>query len=208
MRFFLIFFLLLTLNLSAQNKIKVACIGNSITEGADIERGSRYPDVLQQLLGDSYEVSNFGIGSRTLLKRGDFPYSSEEKYKEALAWLADVVIIKLGTNDSKPQNWIYSDEFEDNYKEFIRSFKSLPGQRKIFICVPVPVFKDEWGITESIIKDEISPMIAKIAKSEHVSLVDLRTPLTEKPELFPDGVHPNADGARVIAQIVFGEIVK
>src|SRR5689334_14820626 len=90
-------FLLLTLSLFytaivySQTKIKVACVGNSITEGAAIETGKRYPDQLQTLLGDNYEVRNYGLGGRTLLKKGDFPYWNEAKYKEVLEWNPDVV---------------------------------------------------------------------------------------------------------------------
>jgi acyl-CoA thioesterase I len=183
----------------SQPKIKVACVGNSITEGAGIEEGMRYPDQLQKLLGDQYEVRNYGLGGRTLLKKGDFPYWQEEKYTEVLAWVPDIVVIKLGTNDSKPQNWIYGDEFERDYKSFVASFKKLPGKRKIFICTPIPVYKEEWGITESIVKDEIIPSIYKVAKSEGIKVIDLYTPMIGKGDLAPDGIHPNAAGAAIIA---------
>lgn len=199
--------ILLSATSFAQEKIRVACIGNSITEGAGIEETSRYPAQLQKLLGDAYDVRNYGLGGRTLLKKGDFPYWQEEKYKEALGWNPDVVIIKLGTNDSKPQNWIYSEEFINNYREFIQSFKTLPGKRKIFLCTPIPVFKDEWGITESVVKEEVIPMVNKVAKKERVKVIDLYNPLVGKGDLAPDGVHPNAVGATLIAEEVY-KIIK
>ena len=192
-----------TLTAAAQQKIKVACVGNSITEGAGIETGKTYPDQLQTLMGDAYEVRNYGIGGRTLLKKGDFSYWQEEKYKEVLAWAPDVVIIKLGTNDSKPQNWIYNEEFEHDYRAFIQSFKHIKGHRKIFICTPVPVFQDAFGITAAIVQDEIVPIVNKVAKAEGVVLIDLFTALSGKGEMFPDGVHPNADGARAMAEEIY-----
>lgn len=201
------FLILLSVTSFAQEKIRVACIGNSITEGAGIEETSRYPAQLQKLLGDAYDVRNYGLGGRTLLKKGDFPYWQEEKYKEALGWYPDVVIIKLGTNDSKPHNWIYSEEFINNYREFIQSFKTLPGKRKIFLCTPIPVFKDAWGITESVVKDEVIPMVNKVAKKEGVKVIDLYNPLVGKDDLAPDGVHPNAVGATLIAEEVY-KIIK
>jgi lysophospholipase L1-like esterase len=166
----------------------------------------RYPSQLQRLLGDSYEVRNYGLSGRTLLKKGDVSYWMDDKYIELLSWNPDIVIIKLGTNDSKPQNWIYADEFITNYQEFIKSFKALKGESKIYICTPIPVFKDEWGITESIVKDEIIPMVNTIGKSESVPVIDLYTPMVGKGNYVPDGVHPNAEGATIIAETVFSRI--
>lgn len=203
MKFNLILLILINFSSFAQQKIKVACIGNSITEGAGIETSMRYPEQLQKLLGDGYEVRNYGLGGRTLLKKGDFPYWFEEKYKEALSWIPDVVIIKLGTNDSKPQNWIYKDDFEGNYREFIQTFKKLPGKRRIYICTPIPVFKEAFDINASVVKDEMIPIINNIAKAEGILLIDLFTPMLGKGELVPDGVHPNESGASIIAREVY-----
>lgn len=207
-----IFFLFLSILLCQVSQaqvpaIRVACVGNSITEGAAIENGKKYPDQLQALLGDRYVVRNYGLGGRTLLKKGDHPYWNEDKYKEVLGWNPDVVIIKLGTNDSKPQNWKYKAEFESDYRAFIQSFKNLPGKKKIYICTPIPVFKDTWGITENVVKDEIIPILKKVAKEEKVTLIDLYTPMIGKGDLVPDGVHPDAGGATIMAQAIY-KIVK
>ena len=190
---------LLVVSAAAQSRIKVACVGNSITEGAGLSKGMSYPEQLQQMLGDQYEVRNYGLGGRTLLRKGDLPYWQEEMYQEVLAWIPDLVIIKLGTNDSKPQNWIYSEEFENDYRNFIQSFRKLPGKRGIYICTPIPVFKDAWGITESIVKEEIIPVIMKVGRAEGVSVIDLYSPMLGKGDLVPDGVHPNEAGATIIA---------
>lgn len=206
MKFFTLILVVCSMAASAQQKIKVACVGNSISEGLDIDSAMRYPVQLQRLLGDQYEVRNYGVSGRTLLKKGDFPYWQEAKYQQALAWEPNMVIIKLGTNDSKPQNWIYNDEFEKDYRDLIQSFKKLPSKPRVFICMPVPVFKEAWEISESVVKDEIIPMILNIAKAEGVTLIDLYTPLQSKPDLLPDGVHPNAEGATIIAQTVAGMI--
>lgn len=203
MKLIIFLFILVPLVANAQTKVKVACIGNSITEGAGIESDLRYPAQLQKMLGENYEVKNFGLGGRTLLRKGDAPYWHETAYQEALSWTPDVVIIKLGTNDTKPQNWIYAEDFESDYKDFIDSFKKLPGKRKIFVCTPVPVFKDGWGITGSIVSDELIPILKKVAKSENATLIDLHTPLEGKSELFPDGIHPDAGGATLIAEEIF-----
>lgn len=82
--------------------IKVACIGNSITYGSGIPDRPRdsYPSQLARMLGEKWEVRNFGVGGRTLLKKGDFPFWKEEAYSQAKAFLPDVVIIKLGEENT------------------------------------------------------------------------------------------------------------
>ncbi|MBO5015861.1 MAG: alpha/beta hydrolase fold domain-containing protein, partial [Bacteroidaceae bacterium] len=91
----------------AKDAIRVACIGNSITDGSGIDMASQhgYPAILQQKLGKDYWVKNFGVSGRTMLNKGDRPYMNELAWRDALAFQPDIVIIKLGTNDSKPQNW-------------------------------------------------------------------------------------------------------
>lgn len=84
--------------------VKVACVGDSITEGLCSTEGQSYPTQLQEILGSDFEVKNFGVSGRTLLKKGDYPYWNESAYTESKNFLPDVVIIMLGTNDTKPQN--------------------------------------------------------------------------------------------------------
>jgi lysophospholipase L1-like esterase len=185
----------------AQGTIKVACIGNSITEGAGLE--TPYPEALQALLGDGYEVRNYGIGGRTLLKKGDFPYWNERKYQEALDWEADIVIIKLGTNDTKPQNWKFKDEFVSDYVELVKSFKKSPSKPQVYVCYPVPVFEDKGGINETAVKNEVLPAVKKVAKKTKVRTIDLYAPFLGKSDLTYDGIHPNDAGAALLAQLVY-----
>ncbi|MCC9167000.1 GDSL-type esterase/lipase family protein [Pontibacter harenae] len=196
--------LFFTVSVQAQSKIKVACVGNSITEGSGLK--TTYPQALQQLLGEEYEVHNYGVSGRTLLKKGNLPYWKEAKYQEVLAWNPDVVIIKLGTNDTKPQNWEYKDEFVKDYVELVKSFKMLPSKPKVYICYPLPVFEDKWGITASIVKEEILPAVKKVARKAKVETIDLYTPFIGKAELTYDGVHPNEAGAGLLAKEVYQEI--
>ncbi|WP_198405782.1 GDSL-type esterase/lipase family protein [Chitinophaga caeni] len=189
-----------------QKKIKVACVGDSITEGWGLG-DSTYPKHLQRILGDGYEVKNYGKGGRTLLNHGDYPYMNEPMFKEVKEWQPDIVVIKLGTNDSKPQNWKFKDEFAADYKSMIDQFKALPSKPKIYICYPMPVFKDNFGIRESVVKGEQLPMIKKIAKQNHVKLIDLYKPMLPYGNLVPDGVHPNKEGAYYLAAAV-GKAIK
>ncbi|WP_026462345.1 GDSL-type esterase/lipase family protein [Adhaeribacter aquaticus] len=203
---FLFFFLLVNLSVFAQDKIKVACVGNSITEGHGIEAGQKYPDHLQRLLGDAYEVKNYGVGGRTLLKKGDYPYWKEAKYQQVLQWNPDIVVIKLGTNDSKPQNWQYKADFKKDYVAFIKSFKKLKSKPKIYICKPMPAYRVNFRINPAVIKDEQLALIEQIARKAKVQIIDLYTPFLGKDNLAPDGIHPTGEGAALIAQEVYGAI--
>ncbi|MDP3916115.1 MAG: GDSL-type esterase/lipase family protein [Bacteroidota bacterium] len=139
--------------------IKVACIGNSITYGSGISDRPRdsYPSQLARILGDKWEVRNFGVGGRTLLKKGDFPFWNEEAYAQAKAFLPDVVIIKLGINDTKPQNWKYSGEFLPDFRSMVKELKALSSNPEIYLCKPVPAYGNRWGINDSIIVHGVIP---------------------------------------------------
>ena len=107
-------------------RIKVACIGNSVTYGYGIENRETncYPAQLQQMLGDAYEVENFGHSGATLLNKGYRPYTQQEAYQKALRFAGDYVIIHLGLNDTDPRAWPnYRDDFVRDYLSLIESFR-------------------------------------------------------------------------------------
>lgn len=184
----------------SQSKIKVACVGNSITQGPGREHPESYPLQLQEIIGDAYDVKNFGVSGRTLLKKGDFPFWDEPQFEEVKEFKPDILIIKLGTNDSKSQNWQFKDEFVDDYLDLIKTFKnSMPKKGKVFICIPVPVFKTNYGITEDILVNEMRPMLMEIAKKSKSKVINLYDPLKNHSGLLPDGIHPNTEGLAIMA---------
>jgi lysophospholipase L1-like esterase len=185
--------------------IKLACVGDSITEGAGLPdpKTQAYPAQLQEMLGGKWQVGNFGKSARTLLNAGDFPYQTTGLLKEALEFQPDVVIIMLGTNDSKPQNWRFKDQFVRDYKELIGKFKALPRKPRVFICRPVPVVGEErFSIRKRIVEEQM-PLIAQVANDEQTGLIDMFGALEGHPRLLPDGVHPNAAGARRMAAAAY-----
>ena len=191
-----------------KDAVRVACIGNSITFGAGIRNRSRdsYPSVLARMLGDSYWVKNFGVSARTMLNKGDHPYMNEPAYKNALAFNPNIVVIKLGTNDSKSFNWKYKADFMKDAQTMINAFKGLPSQPKIYLCYPSKAYLTGDGINDDIISKEIIPMIKKLAKKNGLSVIDLHTAMDGMPELFPDRIHPNEKGAQVMAKAVYQSI--
>ena len=188
------------LNAEETKVIKVACIGDSITQGSGTKGGMSYPKQLQTLLGDKYQVGNFGVSGRTLLKKGDHPYWSEKAYQNALKMEPNVVVIMLGTNDTKPQNWKFESEFVADYKELVKSFQALPTKPKVFVCRPVPVpGAGNYGINEENVQKEI-PRIDALAKELGCEVIDMHAALEKHPEFLPDRVHPNNEGAGEMAK--------
>ena len=147
-------------------------------------------------------MNNYGVSGATLLRQGDLPYIRQSAYNSALVGNPDVVIIKLGTNDSKPQNWQYKSSFISDYSTMIDTFRNLPGRPQVWICKPVPAFVENFTIRPAVIHDEILPMIDEIAARKNVPVIDLYTALENYGSLFPDGIHPNAQGAGIIAQTI------
>lgn len=202
-RFLYLTFLALLLCLQVNAKIRVACIGDSITEGATIrDREYFYPSQLQKMLPDNYEVKNFGASGHTLLSKGDFPYIKNPKYAQALEYKPNIVVIKLGTNDSKPQNMAHFKNFERDLTSLVKSFKELDSNPKIYLALPAFAARQAWGINEPDIFLKIIPAIQKVAKEQKLEIIDLHSILFNKPEFFNDGIHPNNYGARVIARQV------
>lgn len=189
-----------------QTTIKVACVGDSITEGYGIKDGRTYPVQLQTLLGDGYDVENYGISGRTLLKKGDRPYWKEKKYEEVRAWQPNIVVIKLGTNDSKPQNWQYKSKFKKDYVALVKSFQKLPSHPKVYICKPMPAYHANFSISPQVIKEEMLPLVEDVAEKTHAQVIDLYTPMLGHDDLAPDGIHPTAEGDAILAQEVYKAI--
>lgn len=182
--------------------VRVACIGDSITQGSGT-KGNPYPALLQKMLGAQWKVGNFGVSGRTLLRKGDYPYWNEKAYQNALTFKPDIVIIMLGTNDTKPQNWAHEKEFVSDYRDLVKSFLELASKPQVFICRPCPVVgKGNFGITEENIEKEI-PRIDTLAKEMRLGVIDMHAALKDKPELIPDRVHPNAGGAGEMAKTAF-----
>lgn len=195
----------------AQNKVKVACVGNSVTFGAGIENReiNAYPAQLQRMLGDGYEVKNFGKNGATLLNKGHRPYRDQEEYQAAIDFAADRFIIHLGLNDTDPRNWPnYRDNFVGDYLSLIESFRKANPDCRIWICRLTPIshrhsrFKSgtrDWYWMEQA-------AIEEIARLAGTGLIDLQAPLYNRPDLLPDALHPTAEGAGLLAKTIRGEL--
>jgi sialate O-acetylesterase len=206
--------ILLFLNdpLFAQNTgVKVACIGNSVTFGYGLVNPAQdsYPAQLQVLLGHDYLVENFGHSGATLLKGGHNPYYKTPEYTRLIAYKPDIAIIHLGLNDTDPRDWPdHRQDFESDYAWLIESVRKSNPNVKIFICRLTPIFSGHPRF-KSGTRDwywQIQGLIPGIAKVNGTELIDLHEPLYNRPDLFADNLHPDKEGASIIAQTIYQHI--
>lgn len=203
---------------ASDGQIKVACVGDSITYGHGVSNWPKnnYPKVLGNLLGETYNVRNFGFSGRTAMETGDQPYTAEALYQESLDYEADIVVLMLGTNDSKPENWQGADEFKAQYEKLVESYLADGKEREVYLCTPAKAFYihgETEGVTSFDICDEqvaeIVDIVREVAAEMELTVIDIRALTEEHAEWFEkDGVHPNADGAAAIAQEVYRVIRK
>jgi acyl-CoA thioesterase I len=196
-------FTLLIFTSCSDNVTKVACVGDSITEGYGLAIQSKtgYPVVLDSLLGDNYSVLNCGRSATTLQKEGNFPYWICKEFSNVFACKPAIIVLMLGTNDTKTNNW-NAKNYEKDYQAMIDTFKTISSNPKIYMCYPVPVFKTVWTINDSTVIKGIIPIIDKLAEKNNLPIIDMYKGMIDQSDNYIEGIHPNEKGARVMAEII------
>lgn len=184
-------------------KTTVACIGDSITEGFGIKNQNvnGYPEQLRAMLGPDYCVQNCGRSATTMMTDGDFPYWTCNEFSNALALNADIVVIKLGTNDTKRYQW-NAESYARSYRQMIDTLRSGGRNPRILLCTPVPVRGEKWTINDSTVVAGVIPIVRSLADEYGFEVIDLYQVLDGRRELLSDSVHPNAEGASLMARAV------
>jgi len=209
-QFFIYFGIFLSVILTSCSGVtKIACVGDSITEGAGLVWQSKtsYPVILDSILGPKYSVLNLGRSGTTLQQKGDFPYWTAKEFYDVFALRPNIIIIKLGTNDTKPENW-NAKRFAADYQALVDTFKTIQGHPRIYICLPVPVCQTKWGINDSTLTAGVIPAVELLAKTNGFKTIDLYHGMQNECTNFPDGVHPSEKGAKIMAGIIAHEIQK
>lgn len=122
--------------------------------------------------------------------------------------------MKLGTNDTKPHNWVHNAEFKHDLMAMTDTLKALPSHPKIWLCSPIPAVKPSWDINDSIITNHIAPIVKQVARKEKVQYIDLHTAfhpaegMTIDGIMQSDGIHPTREGAKLLAKIIMETITK
>jgi acyl-CoA thioesterase-1 len=207
--YFLLFLSLLIMVGCSDKVLRIACVGDSITEGYGLAVQSKtsYPVMLDSILGPKYAVLNSGRSATTLQKKGDFPYWICKEFSNVFVYKPNIIIIKLGTNDTKPNNW-HADKYEQDYQAMIDTFKTISSKPEIYVCLPVPVFKTKWGINDSTVVHGIIPIIEKLAKKNKLSVIDLHKGMSNEGVNFFDSIHPNEKAVKMMAAIIAEKISK
>jgi len=180
--------------------IRVACVGDSITEITG------YPSDLQSLLGSNYSVGNFGVSGSTVLLNSWKPYMNQSEFQKALEFQPDIVIIMLGTNDDLQMLRQYNASFEQDYAELITAFQRLESRPQIWIVKPPPILSNSPDLSISYFNEVIIPRIEDLANKMNLPVIDVFTAFGNRTDYFVDGVHPNSEGAALIASEVYKAI--
>jgi lysophospholipase L1-like esterase len=186
---------------------KVACVGDSITQG------SGYPNVLQKMLDTTnarFLVQNFGVSGSTMMMKSNLPYAKQRAFADALKFEPNVIVLMLGTNDTRkanPNTYEHIADFVGDGTKIVKSFQALASKPKIFLCIPVPIYgTGNYGLNNENLVAGVIPGIRKIADATKVTLLDMNTPLADHAAWFGDRIHPNGDGAKMIAGTAFRAI--
>lgn len=185
---------------STANKVRVACVGDSITEG------SRYPEDLGQLLGANYSVGNFGVNFSTVNLESAKPYMNQPVFAQAKAYSPNIVIILLGTNDAIPAYQQYLGNFTRDYKELINAFQMLDSKPKIYLVMPPPIFNDSLGPTSSQLTQEVIPKIRQVANETGLPLIDFYSEFESHRGYSSEGVHLTFEGSKFVATKIYEAI--
>ena len=182
---------------------RVACVGDSITEGYGLAVQSKtgYPVQLDSMLGPDFAVMNMGRSATTLQKKGDFPYWICKEFSDVFVYRPNIIVIMLGTNDTKPQNWNAA-RYQHDYQALIDTFRTISTHPRIYLNLPPKVFKTKWGINDSTMVHGVLPIVKRLAQKNKLPLIDVYDQMARQGANFSDSIHPNADGAKILAGIV------
>ncbi len=192
--------------ISSCSPTKIACVGDSITYGSGIENRDSlsYPSQLQKLLGNNYNVQNFGVSGANMIKKGNNPYWLMPEFEAVKEFKPNIIVLMLGTNDTKTFNWNpYKEDYAIDYNAMLKVFKEMNPKTKFYIGLPPPIFENRWSMQKDVLKFEMLDIIKKIASDNHIKTIDFYETFLDKSHLFPDGVHPNAEGAKLMASEIF-----
>jgi acyl-CoA thioesterase I len=186
-------------NQNLPTTIRVACVGDSLTQSTE------YPyDLSTQLGTKGYTVRNFGAGSTTVSLNSETPYMNTTVFQDALDFQPDIVIIMLGTNDAQPNLHRYNTSFVDDYVKLITAFEGLSSKPKTWVVLPPPIFGNQSGrIDPQFFMQTIVPDIEQAANKTKSPTIDVYSALDSYPDYFPDGVHINDEGAKLIANEIY-----
>ncbi len=192
---------------------RVVCIGDSITAGG-------YWQSIGDHLGEGYEVLGYGVSGSTGLAAGldadtvPKAYIDQPEHATAKRRNADVLVVMLGTNDSKGVNAgkIRADDgaqYRQDMIDLIEEYRAFNPNMKVIIAFPPTSFRPETanGISNDNIETLIIPNLQMVAQTVGADVVDTHTATENASEHFQDGVHPSDDAGRDLLASTVAEAV-
>lgn len=204
------------------DKVRMAFIGNSITAGVydyaksnlEVSYATQFSKLMEDVYGETLETFNAGVSGRTLTKNGPSPIWNETKFKNAKTFKPDICLIALGTNDSKPSLYnLVQNEFYSDYQDMINTFRNINPNTTFIVCLPPPIWKGHPYSASDPHNDTLLlkytiPLIDSIAKVNDLLVVDFHTPFVDSMQYFTDHLHPNIDGHKKMAKILFDKFIQ
>jgi len=190
--------------------IRVACIGDSITWGFTLLNPWKqsYPALLQEKLGEEYEVRNFGYNDASARFDADTPYVNKRVYRDSLSWNPDIVLLMLGTNDTKKRNWD-PEVFRRDYRRIVESYLALSSHPRVVLIAPIRIFLPLGlpllGLYPETMEEGVRPAIREMAADMGLELIDLQDLFTDS-SYCRDGIHPQKAGARMLADAIYAGV--
>lgn len=188
-------------------KIKIACVGDSLTEGytssGGLKGSTAYPAVLEKLLGEGYEVGNFGKTSYTLMKGTDKSYWNSAEYKESQNYDADIVVIILGTNDSKSKYWD-EEQFKEDAAALVETYENLESAPEVIFAVSPQCYQTSGtDITKDTV-EVLQEVQRELIEEQGWESVDLYQLTADREDLYhKDGVHFTDEGYAYLAECIY-----
>ena len=193
---------------AAARPIRITCVGASDVSSPTPYGTPNWPDYITPMLGYEYAISNCGASGTTMIQAGNAPYWNTPQYTNGLSSSPDIVIIMLGSNDSKPYNWIYQTNYTPDYEQLINEYRNLPSHPRIYLNTLLTAYSNgNYDIIGPIVNEQLCPIIRQIAFDEGLPIIDVNTATENMPQNFPDNIHPDIAGAKVVAQTVFNGLL-
>ena len=193
---------------AAARSVRITCIGASDVSTPTPYGTPNWPDYIAPMLGYGYVVTNCGASGTTMMKNGNAPYWNTQQFVDGTNSSPDIVIIMLGSNDSKSYNWANQTNYVPDYESMINIYRNLPSHPRIYINTLLSVYgPGSYDITDPIVTGQLCPIIKQIAFDEHLPIIDINAATKNMPQNFPDNVHPDIAGAKVVAQTIFNGLM-
>ena len=187
----------------------IACIGDSITAGG-------YPSELQALIDAQYEdyaVYNFGEPGAILTSGDRFTYSDMAAFSASVAVEADVYIIMFGTNDTQKRlTNVDEASIREVYGNLMDAYMKANPDADIYVMLSPYLYNEpgkdkiKFDLQLDMLENMILPIVAELANDRGLTIINVHEFTKNHAEWFADGVHPNADGAKRLAEYVFENI--